>query len=182
MLSERAATNICCWRTSKESNKARWKLTGRQSSNKYLAGRTGSTVQERATVNISTRDENSRIFRDAADQTLPVTEFSEIYYWKIKFSYLSRNIPLQVTFFLLHLGKSGRFRHSVAAEWYCRERLAVINIHTVAPEWVANSARESNNKYILRRMNSIVGGRAIINTSCCRTGSIRQREIESKHT
>ncbi len=57
--------------------------------------------------------ENSRIFIDAADQTLPVTEFSKIYNWKIKFSYLSRNIQLQVTFGLLHLGKSGSFRHSV---------------------------------------------------------------------
>jgi hypothetical protein len=57
--------------------------------------------------------ENSRIFRDAADQTLPVTEFSEIYNWKIKFSYLSRNIQWQVTFGLLHLRKSGSFRHSV---------------------------------------------------------------------
>ncbi len=27
--------------------------------------------------------ENSQIFRDAADQTLPVTEFSKIYNWKI---------------------------------------------------------------------------------------------------
>jgi hypothetical protein len=57
--------------------------------------------------------ENSRIFRDEADQTLPVTEFCEIYNWKIKFSYLSRNIQLQVTFGLLHLGKSGSFCHSV---------------------------------------------------------------------
>jgi hypothetical protein len=46
---------------------------------------------------------NFRIFRDAADQTLPVTEFSEIYYRKMKFSYPSRNITLQVTFGLLHL-------------------------------------------------------------------------------
>ncbi len=61
--------------------------------------------------------ENSRIFRDAGDQTLPVTEFSEIYDWKIKFSYLSRNIQLKVTFSLLHLGKSGSFRHSVTLAW-----------------------------------------------------------------
>jgi hypothetical protein len=57
--------------------------------------------------------ENSRIFQDTADQTLPVTEFSEIYNWKIKFSYLSRNIQLQVTSDLLNLGKSGSFCHSV---------------------------------------------------------------------
>jgi hypothetical protein len=42
--------------------------------------------------------ENSRIFRDAADQTLPVTEISGICNLKIKFSYISRNIQLQVTF------------------------------------------------------------------------------------
>jgi hypothetical protein len=46
---------------------------------------------------------NFRIFRDAADQTLPVTEFFEIYNLKIEFSDLSRNIQLQVTFGLLHL-------------------------------------------------------------------------------
>jgi hypothetical protein len=64
--------------------------------------------------------ENSRIFRDAADQTLPVTEFSEIYNRKIiKFSYLSWNIQLQVTFGLLHLGKSGSFRHSVYSTVEC---------------------------------------------------------------
>jgi hypothetical protein len=56
---------------------------------------------------------NFRIFRDTADQTLPVTEFSDIYNWKITLSYLSRNIQLQVTFGLLHLGKSRSFRHSV---------------------------------------------------------------------
>jgi hypothetical protein len=55
---------------------------------------------------------NFQIFREAADQTLPVTEFSEIYNRKIKLSYLSRNIQLQITFGLLHLGKSGSFRHS----------------------------------------------------------------------
>jgi hypothetical protein len=59
--------------------------------------------------------ENSRIFRDAADQTLSVTGFSEIYISKIKFSHLSRNIHLQVTFGLLHLGKSGSFRHGVVS-------------------------------------------------------------------
>ncbi len=63
----------------------------------------------------------SRIFRDAADQTLPVTEFSEICNWKIKFSYLSRNFQLKVTFGLLHLGKSGSFRHSVY--FWIRNRL-----------------------------------------------------------
>jgi hypothetical protein len=57
--------------------------------------------------------ENSRIFRDAADQTLPVTEISGICNLKIKFSYISRNFQLQVTFGLLHLGKSRSFRHSV---------------------------------------------------------------------
>ncbi len=46
---------------------------------------------------------NFLIFRDAADQTLPVTEFFEIYILKIKFSDLSRNIQLQVTFGLQHL-------------------------------------------------------------------------------
>ncbi len=56
---------------------------------------------------------NFRIFRDAADLTLPFTEFSEIYNWKIKLSYLSRNIQLQVTLGLLHLGKSRSLRHSV---------------------------------------------------------------------
>jgi hypothetical protein len=60
---------------------------------------------------------NFPIFRDAADQTLPVTEFSEIYHLKIKFSYLSRNIQLQVTFGLLHLEKSGSFRHSVCTKY-----------------------------------------------------------------
>ncbi len=60
--------------------------------------------------------ENSWIFRDAADQTLPVTEFSDICNWKIKFRYLSRNNQLQVMFGLLHLGKSRSFRHSVYFE------------------------------------------------------------------
>jgi hypothetical protein len=46
---------------------------------------------------------NFRIFRDAADQTLPVTEFSEIYNWEIKFSYLSRNIQLQVTLQVVYM-------------------------------------------------------------------------------
>jgi hypothetical protein len=51
-------------------------------------------------------------FSDAADQTLPVTEFSEIY----EFSYVFRKIQLQVTFGLLHLGKSGSFRHYVRGQ------------------------------------------------------------------
>jgi hypothetical protein len=70
---------------------------------------------------------NFRIFRDAADQTLPVTEFSEIYNWKIKVSYLFQNIQLQVTFALLHLGKSGSFRHSVPLGYrVCHNKLGVV--------------------------------------------------------
>jgi hypothetical protein len=60
--------------------------------------------------------ENSRIFRDAADQTLPVSEYSEIDNWIQFFSYIFRKYQLQVTFGLLHLGKSGSFRHSVCGQ------------------------------------------------------------------
>jgi hypothetical protein len=62
-------------------------------------------------------EENSWIFRNAADQTLPVTEYSEIDNGIKIFSYIFRKIQLQVTFGLLHLGKSGSFRHSVS--WQC---------------------------------------------------------------
>ncbi len=82
---------------------------------------------------------NFRIFQDAADQTLPVTEFSEIYIWIIKFSYLSRNIPLQVTYGLLHLGKSGTFRHSVDTEpiryWACQIRDTIPIWHHIFWNW-----------------------------------------------
>jgi hypothetical protein len=53
--------------------------------------------------------ENSRIFRDAANQTLPVTEYSKIENWFNIKLYIFRKIQLQVTFGLLYLGKSVSF-------------------------------------------------------------------------
>jgi hypothetical protein len=65
-------------------------------------------------------------------RTLPVTEFSEIYNSKIKSSYLSRNIQLQVTFGLLHLGKSGSLRHSVSMRILnCTEHVPRLFLYTI---------------------------------------------------
>jgi hypothetical protein len=74
---------------------------------------------------------NFRIFWDAADQTLPVTGFSKINHWKIKFNYLSRNIQLQVMFGLLHLGKSGSFRHSVSCHFWSVHYFSSFIMHSV---------------------------------------------------
>jgi hypothetical protein len=53
--------------------------------------------------------ENSQIFQDAADQMLPVTEYSEIDNIIYFFSHIFWKIQLQIAFGLLHLGKSGVF-------------------------------------------------------------------------
>jgi hypothetical protein len=85
----------------------------------YRSVRSGIKVN--SLIRIRHCGENSRIFRDAADQTLPVTEYSEIDNLISFFSYIFRKIQLQVTFGLLHLGKSGSFCHSGAKMVWIRD-------------------------------------------------------------